>query len=75
MEPRSSFLGPRIFLDGAWRSPVARMLWEHDVAGSNPAAPTREQQGCSVLQPLFYVLQGIDRALMHPVQGHRQEQS
>ena len=23
-------------------------------AGSNPAAPTRAQQGCSLLQPLFY---------------------
>jgi hypothetical protein len=30
------------------------MLWEHDVAGSNPAAPTRAQQGCSLLQPFFY---------------------
>jgi hypothetical protein len=30
------------------------MLWEHDAAGSNPAAPTRAQQGCSLLQPLFY---------------------
>jgi hypothetical protein len=30
---------------GAWRSPVARMLWEHDVAGSNPAAPTSKIKG------------------------------
>ena len=24
---------------GVWRSPVARMLWEHDVGGSNPLTP------------------------------------
>ncbi len=24
---------------GAWRSPVAHLLWEQGVAGSNPAAP------------------------------------
>ena len=26
--------------DGAWRSPVARRLWEPKVPGSNPGAPT-----------------------------------
>lgn len=25
---------------GMWRSLVARLLWEQDVAGSNPAIPT-----------------------------------
>ena len=25
---------------GAWRSPVARLLWEQEVPGSNPGAPT-----------------------------------
>jgi hypothetical protein len=25
---------------GEWRSPVARLLWEQDVAGSNPVSPT-----------------------------------
>jgi hypothetical protein len=26
---------------GVWRSPVARLLWEQEVPGSNPGAPTR----------------------------------
>ena len=26
---------------GVWRSPVARVLWEHDAAGSNPVTPTK----------------------------------
>lgn len=28
---------------GVWRSLVARVLWEHDVAGSNPVTPTRRR--------------------------------
>src|SRR3954454_10580049 len=33
---------PRTFpSDGAWRSLVARLLWEQEVAGSNPAAQMR----------------------------------
>ena len=28
------------FLFGTWRSLVARLLWEQDVAGSNPVVPT-----------------------------------
>src|SRR5262245_17747413 len=27
--------------DGVWRSPVARLLWEQEVPGSNPGTPTR----------------------------------
>ncbi len=30
----------RIVKNGAWRSPVARLLWEQEVPGSNPGAPT-----------------------------------
>ena len=26
---------------GVWRSPVAHLLWEQDVGGSNPLTPTR----------------------------------
>ena len=25
---------------GAWRSPVAHLVWDQGAAGSNPAAPT-----------------------------------
>ena len=25
---------------GVWRSLVARMIWDHEAAGSNPATPT-----------------------------------
>ena len=28
---------------GMWRSLVARLLWEQDVAGSNPVIPTNLQ--------------------------------
>ena|GEM_PF-2836710 len=29
---------------GAWRSPVAHLLWEQGVPGSNPGAPTRRHR-------------------------------
>jgi hypothetical protein len=29
---------------GAWRSPVARLLWEQEVPGSNPGAPIRANE-------------------------------
>ena len=37
---------------GAWRSLAARLLWEQEVAGSNPAAPTR---GHARLWPMIAV--------------------
>ena len=30
---------PASIIDGVWRSPVARLLWEQEVPGSNPGAP------------------------------------
>ncbi len=33
---------PIITLCGEWRSLVARLLWEQEVAGSNPVSPTRK---------------------------------
>src|SRR5512147_471188 len=32
------------------------MLWEHDVAGSNPAAPTSRNKGLRKPQPLVFLL-------------------
>ena len=29
---------------GVWRSLVARLLWEQDVAGSNPVTPTAKKR-------------------------------
>ena len=41
--PRSAYF-PAI---GAWRSLVARLLWEQEAPGSNPGAPTTaEREGC-----------------------------
>ena len=41
--PRSAYF-PAI---GAWRSLVARLLWEQEAPGSNPGAPTTaDREGC-----------------------------
>ena len=38
-------------LVGAWRSLVARLLWEQDVAGSNPVVPTISCGRSSMVEP------------------------
>lgn len=37
---RCSLRSVELSLFGVWRSPVARLLWEQDVEGSNPFTPT-----------------------------------
>jgi hypothetical protein len=36
-------------LNGVWRSPVARLLWEQEVPGSNPGAPILEETAPSTV--------------------------
>ena len=36
---------------GVWRSPVARLLWEQEVPGSNPGAPIACSDAHPVLPP------------------------
>ena len=37
-----------------WRSPVARVLWEHDAAGSNPVTPTKNIREVPWYFPMFF---------------------
>ena len=41
---KADFVKINIFRDVAQL--VARVLWEHDVAGSNPVIPTKNNRGC-----------------------------
>lgn len=48
-----------------WRSLVARLLWEQDVAGSNPVIPTIPCQ-CTTAQPRLIEMR--ERAAVIPYQ-------
>ena len=37
-----------ILVFGVWRSPVAHLLWEQGVQGSNPCTPTNQKNGLSL---------------------------
>jgi hypothetical protein len=39
------------FIVGAWRSLEARLLWEQEVGGSNPLAPTNKFSRLEVIVP------------------------
>ena len=43
-DKKSVVENPRLTI-GAWRSLVARLLWEQEAGGSNPLAPTNYQMG------------------------------
>ena len=49
--PRGVPAALELKIGGAWRSLVARLLWEQEVGGSNPSAPTIGR-GCPVRVPL-----------------------
>ncbi|MEY4369888.1 MAG: hypothetical protein RL564_1838, partial [Pseudomonadota bacterium] len=38
---------------GVWRSPVAHLLWEQGVQGSNPCTPTSLKNGLSLTARFF----------------------
>jgi hypothetical protein len=57
-------------INGAWRSPVAHLLWEQGVPGSNPGAPTlqRVEMMAVPLEPsFFFVVTVVESANIHPV--------
>ena len=40
---------------GVWRSPVAHLLWEQGVQGSNPCTPTSHTERVVIDNPLFHI--------------------
>src|SRR6516162_3418031 len=54
---------------GAWLSPVERLLWEQDVGGSNPLAPTISR----LITSFCSVCQDGDRCREHASTGRRRQ--
>jgi hypothetical protein len=40
---------------GAWRSLAARLLWEQEVGGSNPLAPTNKIKHLEIVPECFFI--------------------
>jgi hypothetical protein len=40
---------------GAWRSLAARLLWEQEVGGSNPLAPTNKIKHLGIVPECFFI--------------------
>ncbi len=49
--------------DGAWRSPVAHLLWEQGVPGSNPGAPIHLGFGLCLTKEKSWKLEQLTHAV------------
>ena len=56
--------------DGAWLSLVERLLWEQDVGGSNPLAPTTMGRPSALLQWIRKQIDGAGANFQTGKDGH-----
>ncbi len=59
-----------VFTFGAWRSLVARLLWEQDVGSSNLSAPTIFQCLHFIHMPVIYASVHLNEKSLHPENHH-----